>query len=400
MAECVNCGYCCTKAPCVYGQHRYHCKRGFPCPGLTADNLCEVYLEGDEGLREEMEGIMGVGIGAGCCSPMFNTMREAALKKRAKKNPKKMPMGECYSFAAKKAIEWETSGGDPAVFKLIHGRCTDKWNGESYLHAWVEIDDKVFDWQTGFTKPEGIARDVFYDYYQPEAHRVYTAEEAVSTCLKAGQWGPWENPGLYHNSAKKDLKQLFKKLRKLDWVIDFSKHGWKLTSPTTGRKYFTGASPSDTRMIIRLKKDLAKIGPVPNPPYPDSPAVGTRFYHGTSSPVFEDTPDGPAWFSTAPSVADWFVTYHEWGDDGGPKRILTYEVIDEPKLFVIATRDDMDDLAIMHGYPVPADTESVIEAVRAAGYDGWIIPDNYPDGDDIMLLEPSEWLAQIETEEL
>ena len=87
MASCCHCGACCTKAPCLYGQHRYHCKPGFPCPGLTSKNFCRVYLEADEDLRAEMEDVMGVGIGAGCCSPMFNTMREAALKKRAKKNP-------------------------------------------------------------------------------------------------------------------------------------------------------------------------------------------------------------------------------------------------------------------------------------------------------------------------
>ena len=86
MSTCCHCGYCCTKAPCVYGLQRYHCKRGFPCPGLTADNLCRVYLVADEDLRAEMEGIWGVGIGAGCCCPMFNTVRDAKLQKMREPN--------------------------------------------------------------------------------------------------------------------------------------------------------------------------------------------------------------------------------------------------------------------------------------------------------------------------
>lgn len=106
----------------------------------------------------------------------------------------KIPLGHCYRFATQKATAWLAADGDPEAFKLIQGRCTDKWNGESYLHAWVEIDDRVFDWQTSFTQPDGLPRDVFYDYYQPEPHRVYTAEEAVMTCLRSSHWGPWGNP--------------------------------------------------------------------------------------------------------------------------------------------------------------------------------------------------------------
>ena len=221
MAECVNCGYCCTKTACFYGQHRYHCKPGFPCPGLTSEKLCRVYLEADEELRAEMEGIMGVGIGAGCCSP-YNTA--AQEKRKVKENPKKIPLGQCYSFAAKKAIDWFAADRE-GEFKLIQGRCTDKWNGESYLHAWVEIGDRVFDWQTSFTQPNGVPRDVFYDHYQPEPYREYTAEAAVSVCLKAGHWGPWddvlgepkENPK--RKKLKPKQKRRLKKRQRSRWPV-------------------------------------------------------------------------------------------------------------------------------------------------------------------------------------
>ena len=76
-------------------------------------------------------------------------------------------------------------------FKVVHGRVTDKWSGESVLHAWVEKCGLVFDWQTHATKPEGVERSVFQDHYRPEVHNEYTAEGAVLQCMRAGHHGPW-----------------------------------------------------------------------------------------------------------------------------------------------------------------------------------------------------------------
>ena len=80
---------------------------------------------------------------------------------------------------------------DLTKFRVVHGKITDKFSGESSLHAWVEKGDIIFDWQTSSTKPEGIPRDTYYDMYQPEVHDEYTAEETMVNCVRQGQHGPW-----------------------------------------------------------------------------------------------------------------------------------------------------------------------------------------------------------------
>ncbi len=115
-------------------------------------------------------------------------------------------IGLCFPFAVEKAEEWwrqhldrskpRGKGIHPDIdnldkFKVIHGRTTNKWNGESVEHAWVEMGDMIFDWQTHSTKPNGISREVYYDMYQPDIYKVYTAEETVKKCMMSGHAGPW-----------------------------------------------------------------------------------------------------------------------------------------------------------------------------------------------------------------
>ena len=103
-----------------------------------------------------------------------------------------LAIGQCYPYAVEMAqAASKEEYNDLAKFKIVHGRITDKWNGESFLHAWLEKGDMIFDWQTRSTKPEGVPRDVYYDFYQPEPHETYTAEEVLVNCVKAGQAGPW-----------------------------------------------------------------------------------------------------------------------------------------------------------------------------------------------------------------
>tara|TARA_R110000824_G_scaffold93519_5_gene226102 strand:+ start:10635 stop:14291 length:3657 start_codon:yes stop_codon:yes gene_type:complete len=129
-------------------------------------------------------------------------------KLQGKKNPRKtIPIGQCYPFAVNMAEEWLdehiTPGGrgrkpkrhaglnNKKKFKVVHGRITDKFSGESFLHAWVEKGNKVFDWQTHGGKPEGIPKAVYYDIFQPEPHAEYNAEEAEVQCRRSGSPGPW-----------------------------------------------------------------------------------------------------------------------------------------------------------------------------------------------------------------
>ena len=106
---------------------------------------------------------------------------------------KTIAIGQCYPFAVKMAKDSQVSDrNDLKKFKVTHGRVTDKFSGDSYEHAWVEIGNIVFDDQTKFTKPNGIPKDVYYDLYQPEIFREYTASEAIINCVNTGHAGPWK----------------------------------------------------------------------------------------------------------------------------------------------------------------------------------------------------------------
>jgi len=128
---------------------------------------------------------------------------------------------------------------------------------------------------------------------------------------------------------------------------------------------------------------------------------GTLLYHGTKAPEDFDYPDGPAWFSTARSVAEEFVSWHSWGDDAEEKsRVLVYRVVKRiPRLVLIDSREDMDDLVRRlddgMGDLEFAGPTDLAEATCDAGWTGWHIPWNYPDGSDTMICEPTEWLELI-----
>ena len=76
--ECVGCGYCCKKAPCVQALLIDNGVQP-PCPLLVLKDgryWCQIVLDEppDSELRREMA------IGAGCSSPMFNNDRENMIR--------------------------------------------------------------------------------------------------------------------------------------------------------------------------------------------------------------------------------------------------------------------------------------------------------------------------------
>jgi len=121
--------------------------------------------------------------------------------------------------------------------------------------------------------------------------------------------------------------------------------------------------------------------------------AGTDLYHGTSSPKSFLIPRGPAFFSDTYSVAKNFVSWHR----GRNPRVLRFEVTEEiPRLVLIESKADFDALAEEKGVESAVDTQSRVDLVRYAGYDGWIIPNNYPDGADIMILDPAHWIKFLD----
>ena len=106
---------------------------------------------------------------------------------------KTIAVGQCYPFAVNMAKDSQVSDrNDLKKFKVVHGRVTDKFSGDSYDHAWVEKGDLVFDDQTKFTKPDGIPRDAYYDLSQPQVSDEYTAAQTIVNCVNTGHAGPWK----------------------------------------------------------------------------------------------------------------------------------------------------------------------------------------------------------------
>lgn len=125
--------------------------------------------------------------------------------------------------------------------------------------------------------------------------------------------------------------------------------------------------------------------------------VGTDLFHGTGSKEKFKMPHGPAFFSDTFSVGRYFATWHE-----GPKpRVLRFEVTSEiPRLVIIESKEDFDRLAESVGMEVGESTEERVDLVCSAGFDGWIIPNNYSDGADILLCDPAKWLKYVDEDRI
>jgi len=113
--------------------------------------------------------------------------------------------------------------------------------------------------------------------------------------------------------------------------------------------------------------------------------AGTTLYHGTDHPGFNEmTPNRYSWFSTSRSVAERFAKRE--GGWGGPKRVIEYCVIGEIDLHEISSARQMQAFAEEHQIDLSG-VEEMRDSAEAADISGWIIPSNYPDGDDILLRD-------------
>ncbi len=121
---------------------------------------------------------------------------------------------------------------------------------------------------------------------------------------------------------------------------------------------------------------------------------GTTVYHGTDSEDFDERADElqtPFWVSDSPEVAKYFGT----GYQGGNKpRILTYTMTDDVNLIVIRDSEDINEIHELAGSS--GDPRELADFVCSRlGYGGWIIPDNYPEGADIMLCHTDIQLQDV-----
>lgn len=120
---------------------------------------------------------------------------------------------------------------------------------------------------------------------------------------------------------------------------------------------------------------------------------GTELYHGTNSETVYEFPEPPAWFTTSWEVAKYFSTFH--CQEGKPRIHLFRARQRIPKLLRIDTAKQFDDLmAVMKEKTgdLSEDPRDLARSLCNKGFNGWIIPDNYSNGDDIMLCAPRDWL--------
>lgn len=102
------------------------------------------------------------------------------------------PCGLCFPWANRYASE---RGG-----VVVHGLVTEPLSDppHRYLHAWVEDNGYVYDWQTmeaghgGIYRGRGWPREAFYDVFQPEHMVRYSWEQALANLVRQGHHGPWE----------------------------------------------------------------------------------------------------------------------------------------------------------------------------------------------------------------
>ncbi len=125
-------------------------------------------------------------------------------------------------------------------------------------------------------------------------------------------------------------------------------------------------------------------------------ARGMDLFHGTNSETIYEFPEPPAWFSSSFSVAKYFANFHV--QDGKPRVHLFRVRRRIPKLLLIEKAGQYEDLMEKMVEETGERTEDPRDLARhlcRKGYNGWIIPDNYTDGDDIVLCQPRDWLEWL-----
>jgi hypothetical protein len=116
----------------------------------------------------------------------------------------------------------------------------------------------------------------------------------------------------------------------------------------------------------------------------------TILYHGTSEDFEPSDIRNGSWFTTSLSVAEHFARRFP-SDDGCKIHVfILNESVELPDFY---SRTDMEEYLEEQGI-FGVCNEEIVEAIVSQNLPGWIIPYNYPDGDDILLQDTSkvEWI--------
>jgi len=103
-----------------------------------------------------------------------------------------IPLGDCFRFATELAIDMYTEGIIKTPITVVHAMVHPKWHNRPYPHAWVESNNKCFDWQMRQTKVGNLPKKDFYREYNPTDVKTYTPTEAIRALVKNKHHGPWD----------------------------------------------------------------------------------------------------------------------------------------------------------------------------------------------------------------
>lgn len=84
---------------------------------------------------------------------------------------------------------------------------------------------------------------------------------------------------------------------------------------------------------------------------------------------------------------------------GGQRRIISYVLARDLELYAVYSRKDLQRLAEKFELELDS-SEDIRQSVRNSGIEGWIIPKNYPDGDDVLISDPGYVLEYQATDDL
>ncbi len=95
--------------------------------------------------------------------------------------------GDCYEVAGNAVFE----DALPARRQIVHGTVSGQGHltGVRFGHAWVEVDDTVFDLSNG--RAIIMPRDEYYALGEISNPRRYTVAEARKLMLAHEHYGPW-----------------------------------------------------------------------------------------------------------------------------------------------------------------------------------------------------------------
>ncbi len=109
-------------------------------------------------------------------------------KTKAVPTPDDLPApGNCYQD------HFELIADAEKPWRLVHGRPTLTVPPYcQFGHAWLELDDTVFDITNGYSGP----RDVYYALGKIDLanNKYYTKGRAINLARKHMHYGPWEGP--------------------------------------------------------------------------------------------------------------------------------------------------------------------------------------------------------------